>query len=59
MKQSEEVNVQTELANVTTKVIKPIEVVIAHRRALDQFFGFAGSCAPSNSTKSERGVLGD
>lgn len=40
-----------ELANVTVKTKRPIEIVIAHRRFVVQFLGLSGSLGPSKSTR--------
>lgn len=41
-----------ELAKVTTKVIQPIDIVIAHFFRFVKFFGFSGSSGESKATTS-------
>jgi hypothetical protein len=47
-----------ELANVTVKTRRPMDIVIAHRRFAVQFLGLPGSFGPSNSTKTLSSVFG-
>lgn len=47
-----------ELANVTVKTMRPIEIVIPHLRFGVQFFGLSGSLGPSNSTKKDSVSVG-